>query len=69
MNVVFLSVAVMELTDAVAYYNQQSEGLGLATNLPSRCKRPWTASQSFPMLGLLCPNGLVVADCAVFLME
>lgn len=28
MNVVFLSVAVMELTDAVAYYNQQSEGLG-----------------------------------------
>ena len=28
MNVVFLSVAVMELTDAVAYDNQQSEGLG-----------------------------------------
>ena len=46
MNVAFLPVAALELEDAVAYYNQQSEGLGY--QFAVEVQRTWDRIAEFP---------------------
>ena len=68
MEIIFLSPAKDELTEAIAYYNGQSEGLGY--EFAAEVKKTLERIVQYPtMPGLNCQIEHIAAEPTDFLME